>query len=166
MAFPSDPLSPKKEPAMKSYTLAILLALLLFLGAACATAPVSTPEQKLKDIRRLLVLTGAAKTGMQVLQQMIGMQRRANPTVPPQFWTEFMKEVSGNEMVELIVPIYERNLTHDDIRGLIEFFQSPVGRNFVAAQSNITRESMAAGQRWGMSLGMRVLKKLRTKGYR
>jgi uncharacterized protein len=65
--------------------------------------------------------------------------------------------------VDLIVPVYDRNLTHDDIKELIRFYETPTGRKFVSVLPKITQESMAVGEKWGRDLAMRVMTKLQAQ---
>lgn len=117
-----------------------------------------TPKQQ--QIRLLLALTGASQLGKQVMTQMIGSMKKIMPQVPDLFWERFMKEVHPEELTDLIIPIYDRHFTDSDIRQLIAFYESPVGRKLVANLPAIMQESMAAGQTWGGQLGARITQEL------
>ena len=135
----------------------------LFTGLAHAGSPgAETPKQK--DIRKLLMLTGSSELGKQVMTQMIGNMKGMLPNVPEKFWSDFMKDVKTEELIDLIVPIYDRNLSAEDIKALIAFYESPAGRRFVAVLPKITQESMTAGQEWGKALGMKVAARLQQQG--
>jgi uncharacterized protein len=130
-------------------------------GAASAQQTQKQPETpKQKDIRHLLKVTGSGELGQQVMTQMIGNMKRTLPNVPDQFWTDFMKEVHTDELVDLIVPVYDRNLSQDDVKELIRFYESPTGKKFVSVLPKITQESMVVGEKWGRDLAMKVYKKL------
>lgn len=119
------------------------------------------PEtQKQKDIRKLLTITGSGELGQQVMGQMMANFKKSMPQVPEKFWSDFMKEVHTSELVDLIVPVYDRNLTHDDVKELIRFYETPTGKKFVAVLPKITQESMSVGEKWGRDLAMRVMVKL------
>ena len=93
-------------------------------GAARAQSTSRPPEtQKQKDIRKLLKITGSGELGTQVMGQMIGNMKKAMPQVPEKFWADFMKEVHTDELVDMIVPVYDRNLTQDDVTELIHFYE-------------------------------------------
>jgi hypothetical protein len=133
-------------------------------GAARAQSPARSSEtQKQKDIRKLLKITGSGELGTQVMGQMMTNMKKAMPQVPEKFWGDFMKEVRTDELVDLIVPVYDRNLTHDDIKELIRFYETPTGRKFVSVLPKITQESMAVGEKWGRDLAMRVMTKLQAQ---
>jgi uncharacterized protein len=145
--------------------LAFVLAGALLLGAAGQAAAAETPKQK--DIRKLLLLTGSDKLGTQVLVQMLA-QFKAMPQfkkVPPKFWDDFQKEASVNDLIDLIVPIYDRHLSHPEVKAIIKFYESPSGRKFTSVLPAITQESMVAGQAWGQALGQKIAERMKKKGY-
>ncbi len=119
--------------------------------------------QKQKDIRKLLKITGSGELGQQVMGQMMTNFKKSMPQVPEKFWADFMKEVHTDELVDLIVPVYDRNLTHDDVKELIRFYETPTGKKFVSVLPKITQESMTVGEKWGRDLGMRVMVKLQAQ---
>lgn len=120
---------------------------------------------KEKDIRKFLKVTGAAKLAEQSMRQMVQLYKRQMPQVPAKFWDDFLKEARGEDLLDLLVPIYDKNLSHDDIKALIKFHESPAGKRYVAALPQITAESQTAGEKWGMALGQKVVEKLRAEGY-
>ena len=139
--------------------------LMAAIGVICLLGGLAHAQetQKQKDIRKLLQITGSGELGTQVMNQMIGSMKKAMPNVPDKFWNDFMKEVHTGELVDLIVPIYDRNLTHDDVRQLIKFYESPTGKKFVMVLPKITQESMVVGEKWGRDLGQRVIQKLQAQ---
>ncbi len=118
---------------------------------------------KRQDIRRLLELTGSAQLGQQIIGQMMATFKRTNPNVPESFWNQTAKEFDSKTMIDLIVPIYDKHLTHEDVKGLIAFYESPLGRKMVSVLPAITQESMQAGQQWGMEVAQRVQQKLEAR---
>ena len=120
---------------------------------------------KREDIRKLLVLTGSGKLGVQTMNMMIQTFKRTNPEVPQKFWDEFAREVKEDELVDLVIPIYDKHYTHDEIKQLIEFYESPVGQKSIRVMPQIVQESQAAGQRWGRELALKVQKRLQEEGH-
>ena len=131
--------------------------------AAAATRPAKAETRKKQDIRRLLVMTGSGKVGIQVFDNTIAQFQKSFPGIPDEFWREFREEADANALVELIVPIYDKHFTHKDIRGLIAFYESPLGKKLVSKLPQIVKESMAAGQKWGEELSNRTLKKIQDR---
>jgi len=137
--------------------------------AACASILVGIPanagdnKKKDKDIRKLLEVTQGSELGMQMMDQMIDAMKLQMPQVSDAFWVEFRKEVNGDELIDMIVPIYSKYFTHDDIKALLEFYDTPVGKKFIAVQGDIMTESMEAGQQWGQQVAVRAIMRLQSK---
>ncbi len=137
------------------------------IGLVCVLAAVGVAgaeeTAKQKDIRHLLQATGSGEIGQQVMVQMMQSLKGAFPKVPEKFWSDFMKEVHTDELLDLIVPVYDRNLTHDDIKQLIKFYESPTGKKYVSVLPKITQESMVVGQQWGQQLAQKVIAKMQSQ---
>ncbi len=137
--------------------------LLLLLLPACADGAVS-PEREAK-IREVLELTGAAKMGEQVMTAMMGQMKQAFPAVPEDFWSRTSERMTGEGLTDLVIPIYARNYTDEELDAMIAFWSSPAGRSISAKQSIVLQESMAAGQAWGEKLAEQVVAELREEGH-
>jgi len=142
----------------------------------------ATPEEKAKadakraDIRALQKTLGLERLMGTMLEQLMSSQienmRKMRPDIPPEFWERFEKEVrvqfKTEDLLELLVPIYERHYSHEDIRAMLTFFNSPAGQHFVQAGPEVQREAMEAGRRWGrevgVQIGMKIVKELRESG--
>lgn len=145
----------------------LLIAICLITLAAFRSAEAQTSAgESEKAVRELLDLTGAGSLGVQIVQQLVANFQKAMPNVPATFWNEFMKEVDPTAMVNLVVPIYMKHFTRDEINGMIAFYKTPLGRKLVHELPAISQESMAAGQRWGGQLGQRIAERLKAKGYK
>jgi len=152
---------------ISTFTLALLLSMALARRVMAGPDDAAAPEETefRQDIRKLMVLTGAGDLGTQVMKQMIDMFKQTYVGVPDEFWDRFLEQAGGDELVELVIPIYERHLTHEDVKGLIAFYESPLGRKLVSKQPLIMEESMLVGQEWGAKLGQDVMSKLQEEGY-
>lgn len=120
------------------------------------------PKQlaKEEDIRKLLIATGAGELGVQVMEQMFASMKKQSPGIPSEYFDEFMKEVDSNEIIEISIASYDNHLTHDEIKELLKFYESPIGKKLIKKQPLIMRDSMVAGQAWGIELNRRLQKKL------
>jgi hypothetical protein len=164
------------------------MALLLCLGMAALCAgqakpaspspPEDTLSAKHQDTERLMELVGTRRILRDLFDQDIDAQiaamRRARPDVPDQFWqdfsVEFKRQASPDELMKAILPIYDKHFSHREIRQLIAFYQSPLGRKISTTLPEIQQESVEAGRSWGERLGDRMheelQKRLTEKGYR
>ncbi len=115
------------------------------------------------DIRQLLDLTGAAGLATQMMSQMEhGIRPLMTNSLPPGeyreklvelFFEKFHSKIDSNQLIALIVPIYDKYYTHAEVKSLIQFYQSPVGKKVVTAMPQILAESQEAGGQWGRQIG-------------
>jgi len=58
---------------------------------------------------------------------------------------DIMADLPIDEMLEAMVPIYQRHLTRSDIEEVIRFYSSPVGQKLLREQPQMIQEGMQAG---------------------
>ncbi len=129
---------------------------------AGATAPQIDPAKE-ADIRHLLDLTGAASLATQSMDQ---AEKSIRPLItnslPPGdyrdklvdlFFEKFRSKRDSGQVVTLLVPIYDKYYTADEIKGLVKFHESPLGKKMSSVLPNILSESQQAGGKWGQELG-------------
>ena len=108
---------------------------------------------KRADVLKLLEVNGVRKLmASQVDTMMKGFISQA--MLPPE-GAEAMKQVFAenfDKLIELCVQPYMDHLSHEDIKGLIAFSESPLGQRMAAAQPKIMAETTAAGMKWGQQL--------------
>lgn len=136
-----------------------LLTTLIFTGAFAQAS------EKTVHIKKLLDLTGSGKLGVQVVQTMITSYKQITESVPDKFWDEMAKEINADTMVSMVIPIYEKYYTDEEILQMIAFYETPVGKKVIATLPDIMKESMAIGQEWGKQVGEKVYLRLKEKGY-
>lgn len=124
-----------------------------------------TSPEKRADIKELLKLTGAAKQGLRSLDQLIQSYRSMLPQVPERFWRDYRAQFNEQAMMDLLVPAYDKHLSHEDIKALIVFYRSEAGQKFVRVMPDIQRETRQSGQRWGLRLAQTIEAKLKAEGY-
>jgi hypothetical protein len=111
------------------------------------------------DIRKLLELTGATMT-MELTMQ--SMEKNIKPvlanSLPPGdyreklinlFFEKFHSKMDLQKLIDLAVPLYDKYYTDEDIKGLIQFYETPLGRKTVKALPNLMGELTDAGQKMG-----------------
>ena len=145
--------------------LAIALVLLSAPVLATAQQATSDADARAAAVRKLMEATGAGRLGLQVIDAIMVPMKKAHPEVPESFWAEYRAEIHADEMVELVVPIYAKYLTVEDMRQLAAFYETPLGQKMVKVQPAILQECMAAGQQWGQDVARRIIQRLKEKGY-
>ncbi len=141
----------------------MIVVLGVTLGIKC-----SEPKDYKATLKEMLVVSGSDKTFEMVVPQMIEMMKPQLPQVPGEFWEEMEKEMKNtafNDLVDMLVPIYQEYLTQEDLEEVIKFYQSPAGKKLGSSAPHISMATMQAGQQWGMKLGQKIQAKLQEKGY-
>jgi uncharacterized protein len=140
--------------------------------AAPAPAPAPPPPEAAEpaidpafeaDIRKLLEVTGSAALGAQMRDQMFASMRQNMPNVPSAYWDEVANEFDVNELIELTVPIYAKHLTHEDVRQLLQFYESPIGQKAIRVMPALMQEAMLAGEVWGQEAARRAVQRLQER---
>jgi hypothetical protein len=136
------------------------LVLFLLVNLVQAQKP-ATSEQ----VRQMLDASGATKLVKQTLAMMTASYKESMPAVPEEFWDGFIKEADVNELVEMLVPVYAKHYTNEEVLQLTAFYKSALGKKVVEKTPLITQESYNLGAEWGRKLGEKVAEKLKEKGY-
>lgn len=156
-------------------------AICFLLFAILSVEPLSAGQLRLSDpgkeadIRRLIELTGTAKIALGIttasLKRDRAMLERAFPPGPRQqemvdvFVKKFEARMNVRDLVERMVPIYDRHFSHDDIKALLSFYQSPAGQRTLQVMPQILQESASVGVNWGQELGQAILLEMEKEGY-
>lgn len=146
-------------------TVVVVAGLLLVSGLAVDPAGSVEQASKAERIEELMELTGASKLGVQMMHAMTDSLKAAMPNVPDDWWARFMAEVDPEDVTAIVVPIYDRHFTAEEIDAMLEFYRTPVGRSLIAKMPVVVQESMAAGQAWGKRLAEEILEELEAEGY-
>ena len=145
--------------------------------AASAGSDEISAEKK-ADIETLLKLTGALRLGKQMSSMFVTKMTQAlkenRPDVPPEMYDVLKEEVNNvieealPTFAQLIIPVYNKYYTAEEIKALIHFYSTDLGQKTIRIMPQLMSDSMSLGQQWGQALGpeiqKRVLKRFKEKG--
>jgi hypothetical protein len=123
------------------------------------------------DIRSLMELVGA-RDALQDFASHGADQMRENllASVPAsdrgqQFVNAFVESYKAkfnpDDATAQLVAIYDQHFTQDEIKGLLQFYGSPLGQKFAAEMPKISTEMQAANRAFSMQIAKDVLQDLR-----
>jgi uncharacterized protein len=143
---------------------AIALLCLDRMSAAQSTA--QGEAEKVAVIRQILEATHAADQVVNAIEASVPVQRASNPKIPAVFWDRFLEQArrQRGEFVDSLVPLYSRTFSLAELKGVLAFYQSPLGKRLLETQPGLMRESMQLGQRWGANIGAEVGRQLAAEG--
>ncbi|MFY0562509.1 DUF2059 domain-containing protein [Archangium lansingense] len=117
-------------------------------------------KRKQEKVRRLMALTGAEDTGQQMLDLMTSHFEQMSTSVPPGFLEKFREVARQESIVDMLVPVYMKHFTEEDLDAAIAFHESPAGKRFLAAQPRVMEEAKEVGEKWGVQLAEKTLRAL------
>src|SRR6202140_656195 len=138
-------------------------------GAAQTTRPIDPAKET--DIRSLMELVGA-RDALQDFAAHGADQLRENllASIPSndrgqQFVNAFVEgykaKFNPEDATAELVTIYDRHFTQDEIKGLLQFYGSPLGQKFAAEMPKINTEMQAANRAFSTRIAKDVLQDLR-----
>jgi hypothetical protein len=132
----------------KLFLLAIITGL-----ASTSVVHAEITQEKRVEIEKMLKLTGMEKLTVQMKAQMIVSLKARITKVPESFWTKFEEKMDTHELIELIIPLYDKYYTVEDLKAVNAFYESPAGQKVLSSLPQIMQESMKVGQEWGEKIG-------------
>ena len=113
------------------------------------------------DIEKLLEVTGASQVGAQmasiVVRQVLEGLKRSQPDIPDRqielaqqvLDEEFAKAFKGPDtLTARVVGVYARHFTQEEVRGLLAFYGTTLGKKVISAMPILVQESSVVGQEW------------------
>ena len=63
---------------------------------------------------------------------------------------------SFTQLMDLMVPIYAKYYTEEDLDNIIRFYETPSGRRLADAQPTIATDAMGVAQQWAMQFAQKM----------
>src|SRR5579862_172796 len=117
-------------------------------------------------IRHLMDLTGTTRTGEEInayitKQVHDGLSQALQPDRLAKFMQDFSSKFETaappSTVTDAVVPIYAKAFSMEDIQGLIQFYESPLGQRVVKALPQVAQNSQRAGVQIEQKGAMTVL---------
>ncbi len=149
----------------------VLFVLIIFALTAPAIGQTTDSNSEKKDnIRHLMTVMGVEKLTQTMLDQylqamkpILAKSSTNNEEVRKRLdrFSEIMsEEFKQVNLSSLHVELYDKYFTNDEIKGLIQFYESPVGKKYIEVLPAITQESMKRGMEVGSTVGQKALARL------
>jgi hypothetical protein len=138
----------------------ILVLLLSLTYASISFSEISVDDRaSVASVKALMDKTGTSEMAEQAMNQMLPVIKRMVPNASDEFWAEFMTEVKPEDLVTMIIPIYQRHFSQEDIDAVNAFYDTKAGKNFIRSQPLIMQESLIVGQAWSQAIVQKVIAK-------
>ena len=136
--------------------------------AAATTEPEKLQPQKIDsakeaDIRKLMDLAGTRALIDQMMNSTVqNIKPLMTNALPPGdyreklvnlFFEKFRSKAETQKLLDIAVVVYDKYYTREEIRGLIEFYGTPLGQKTISVIPHLMADLQEAGGKWGEVLG-------------
>ena len=135
-----------------------------------STSPPKVDPSKEAAIRQLIDISGGKALANQVMD---AMQKNLKPMMANAlplgdyreklidlFFEKFRSRADLQQLVDLAVPIYDKYLSEEEIKGLIQFYSTPLGQKTLSVLPKVVSEMQGEGEKWGQELGRQCMKEV------
>ncbi len=133
------------------------------LPSAQSPSQIDPEDARTAAIHELLRRSGDLAAAQRMMGTTLDRLRQAPQQIelPPTFWDDVRNRLlNEDDLLRLWMPAYAREFTDEEIRGLLDFYRSPVGVRYVAALPSIEAESLAAGGQLGHDAAKRAVREV------
>ena len=134
---------------MKKLTLFATVCLIAFVALPIfAQNPNQTKEYK-ETLKKIMMLSGSSSAMNSVLPSLKSNISAINPELDEAYWNDFFLDWTQKieeKMLEIYIPIYQKSLTLNELKKVVAFYESPVGKKMGAVTPILMTESMPAMQ--------------------
>lgn len=128
--------------------------IILLFALVLTTQFVSAQDAAFKaDVLKVIKMSGSTA-------QMESAKKQIMAMIPESKHAEFSKdfEASMPALYDKLAVIYMKEYTPADIKEMIKFYESPVGKKIAEKAGVLFEQSMLAGQEWGAGLQEMMMK--------
>ena len=101
-----------------------------------------------KQVAKMLEMTHTMDAMKQIFPQMTAMLKLQLPQAPDEFWKELDASMNGmyDKIIKAVIPVYKKYLTLDDLKEIIKFYETPVGKKLSEMNPKATAEILPIAQ--------------------
>ncbi len=144
----------------------IITAFLLAVSFSFAQDSKSKIDTEKKElVIKYLKISRILESTEEMLEYMIKNIKMGVGDVPEEFWSNFKENIDYDKYLESLVPIYDRHYNKQELKQLIEFYESPTGQKLLDTQPKIFEERRTKDERWTSRIREQLFDKLKEEGY-
>jgi hypothetical protein len=141
----------------KRLLVALLLTSSFSVAAQTTTVSIAPDAASKEDVKKLFDVMASREQMQQMLQQVFSQMRslsheqikQRHPDISQEeiarmdrLSTDFIKKFPVDDMLNDMMPIYQKHFTKSEIDALIAFYSSPTGQKFLHEMPAVTAEAM------------------------
>ena len=131
----------------------ILIATILIICSYASVARADLSSEKRAEIQKMLRLTGMESRMGQMKSQIIAGMRKQMSDMSDVFWTKLEQKLDYHELIEMVMPIYDKYYTLEDLKSANAFYESPAGIRILSVSPMVSQEVVKISMEWGAKIG-------------
>ena len=123
----------------------------ILISASLKGQPASFEE----DIIRFLNINGTTNGYDHAFSRLRQQLSELHPAIPDSLQHQLRREVfepEAQRLILLMIPVYKKHFSHDEIRALIVFYQSPAGVKFAGPNAALANDLAPVIREWSIQL--------------
>ena len=127
--------------------------LVLSLALVCVAQFGMAQDSYKSDVIEVIELSTATTVVAVIVNQIL-------PMIPEEKQADFKREFEATlpSLYEKKVPIYQKYFTHEEIKEMLKFYKSPLGKKIAENAQNLASDGMKIGEDWGMEIQSIMMK--------
>ncbi|MGH8115611.1 MAG: DUF2059 domain-containing protein, partial [Rhodanobacteraceae bacterium] len=75
----------------------------------------------------------------------------------------FTNPATINQLISNLVPVFAKYYTDQDVRGMIAFYKTPLGKKVIATNPKIAQAGLQIGESWGRALAPELVQHIEAR---
>lgn len=146
-----------------------ILLFLLVMPMVSTESLAQVSEEYKENLLELLKLNGFEEQFSMAISEVTDLHKKLyNADVPEALWKEMeeeIREAAWPYILNELASVYVNYYTLSDLRTMVQFYQSPVGKKITEHSEQVTRETMALAKTMGSKIRKELNYKLKQNGY-
>lgn len=113
------------------------------------------PSSYEEDIRKFLIFNGTTNGSDHAFSRLCMQLSLIHPAIPDSLRHVLRREVfepEAQRLIILMIPVYKKYFSHEEIRMLIAFYESPAGAKFTGANAALASDLAPVIREWSSLL--------------
>ena len=138
-------------------------------GASPALTGSPKPDQgkidaeKEKLIRSVLARTKEVEMAQERMLQALAGMKQLMTRVPEKYWEKYRNFISPEDLQNRLVQVYDKHYTKEELKELLRFYDSPLGKKISDEAVPILRDSMQIAQEMSRRAATALSEEMRTE---
>ncbi len=100
-------------------------------------------------IKKIIGLSTTLENEKKSFQHTIDyFKKQPLPSTPQGYWEEVEKDFNTDLLLDKYIEVYDKYFTYSDLKKLLKFYNTSVGKKFITTSNDFNNEIKAVGTSW------------------